>query len=143
MKPLGETIASIQAMINDFGGDVAFKNIKGQYIFANDHWLRFLKLTKDDVIGKTAYDFMSPENAAISEKTDVEAIEKKVPIEFTQTITINNKHQTYTAIKWVVLAGTKNKEPLFVCFISASYDDREKVFALRQTVNNLFNEQFS
>ncbi len=139
MKSLGETLVSIQKLINNFDGDVAFKNTKGQYIFANEHWLNFLELKKEDVVGKTADDFMTPENTRISKKTDLEVIEKKIPIEFTQSIIMNGKPVTYRAIKWLV-NFTKN-EPYFICFISCLVEDEDKVFALRESVNTLFKEQ--
>ena len=132
-------LSSVHKIIKDFDGSVAFKNLEREYFFVNEKWLEIANLKKEDVIGKTANEFMSPENAALANKTDLQAIEQNTPVEYTSEVILNEKILTYISIKWVL--NFIHDKPFFICNLSALTTDRDKVLAFRDTINEIFKRK--
>lgn len=68
MKPIREVLPFILKIVDNFDGGISFKNSKGRYFFVNDYWLISMNLKSGNVIGKTAEEFMSTDNAFRTKK---------------------------------------------------------------------------
>jgi hypothetical protein len=136
MKSAGEIFTEVQNIINNFDGCFSIKNSKGQYLYANDAWLSFENHKLADFIGKTDEDVLSPENARITSKRDKEAFEKMVPIEYTCSITLNEKPVSFFVIKWVIciIPG----QPLFLYTLADLLEKKDHVLKHRKHIDAFF-----
>jgi len=139
MKPLGEVFVSIQKITNRFDGIFSIKNSQRQYLFVNHVWLTSKKFHKEDIIGKTDDEIFSPgnANAILARVVDLEALEKKTPLDSTINIILNGKPVCYFTIKWVV----SFEEILFLCSLGDIVENKEKVLAFRNEIDAFYKTE--
>ncbi len=140
MKPLCEAIDLIQDISNTFDGSISIKNPKGKYFFVNENFLKSLGLKKEQIIGKTDLEIFSKENAERILKFDLEAYETKKPLHYENFLNINGKVLDFFISKWVVLF-TSTDEPFFLCCLTHSINNKEKVLHYREKIDSLFESE--
>jgi PAS domain S-box-containing protein len=140
MKPLCEALDLIQDISNTFDGSISIKNPKGKYFFVNENFLNSLGLKRDQIIGKTDLEIFSKENAERIQKFDLEAYEKKRPLYYENFLTINGKALDFFITKWVVFF-TSSDEPFFLCCLTHSIKNKDKVLYFREKIESLFEEE--
>jgi len=75
--------------------DIVFiKNVKGEYTHCNEVYLNFLEISKEELIGKTDYDFMNKENADKCFKDDQDTLNGEGVLHFQDIFEIDN-HTVY------------------------------------------------
>lgn len=132
-------ITSVQKIANDFSVGLTIKNARRQYFFANDYWLAAIGLEKEDVIGKTDDDFLSPENATLARELDAEAFSHKYPMEYSREVIINGNQIKYYVLKWII--SFSNGEPFCLCTLSDLLNNKSKVLAFRDRIDLLFEKE--
>jgi len=138
MKPLSEVFTCIQKIIDNLDGGFSIKNSERKYLFVNDKWLASRKLKRENVIGKTVDEVLSPDYLIVAGKTDKEALEKRTPLQYTNDIILNGKPFSYFAIKWVVAC----EDTLFLCTIADSLKNKEKILAFSNDIDACFEKAF-
>ncbi len=73
-RRLMELNANLQALINAIPDMVVFKDVRGRYIAANKAVEEFTGLTQEELKGKTSDELFSPDQAAVSGRTDEETL---------------------------------------------------------------------
>ena len=79
-------------LLTDF---VFVKDINGKYTHANSKYLHFLQKTKNEVIGKTDYDFLPKENADKCFKDDQDILNGNEPLDFEDTFEFSEDENLY------------------------------------------------
>ncbi|MGB5866768.1 MAG: PAS domain-containing protein [Arcobacteraceae bacterium] len=74
---------------------VFIKDIDGKYIYCNNVYLKFLDKTKEEVIGKTDYDFLPKENADKCFKDDQDVLNGDLAIDFEDTFIFKEHENLY------------------------------------------------
>ena len=138
MKPLCEAIDLIQDISNTFDGSISIKNPKGKYFFVNENFTKSLGLKKEQIIGKTDLEIFSKENADRILKFDIEAYEKKRPLHYENFLNINGKSLDFFITKWVVLF-TSSDEPFFLCCLTHSIKNKDKVLYFKEKIDSLYD----
>ncbi|MGV3630866.1 MAG: PAS domain-containing protein [Bacteroidota bacterium] len=138
MNSLAHILIAIQDIANDFDGSFALKNAQGKYFYANDNWLKMLKLESPDLMGKTDEDIFPPESAAYFRKTDLQALEKQKLITYSNTTVIHGQEITYLALKWVV--RHKTGEVFCFCTMGDLVENSDKVLKMQPKIQQIIEK---
>lgn len=134
MRSLARILTAVQDLANTFDGTVSIKNAERKYFFVNQAWLDIMKMQMSDVIGRTDDEIVPKENSDFIRKTDMEAVEKGCPIQYTNIAKVAGATIKYTAIKWVVFYQ-QTHEPFCYCTIAHLDENKEKVIELQSRIN--------
>lgn len=134
MEQPEQTPSSIQLMANSFDGVFSIKNLKGQYFFVSDNWLKILALKREDVLGKTDEEIPSLNTPnLVRTSTNLEAFDKKTPIKYINSLVYNGRKINFTAIKWVV--NDENEVPFCICFLGDLVQNKKLVLAFQKDMD--------
>lgn len=129
---------AIQEITTDFNGEIALKNSQRQYFFVNDNWLHMTQLERRDVIGKIDPEIFTPDTSMQLIMEDKKAIEKKLPAEYIEKISINNNPIIRIAMKWTVSDDSGN---LFcICTLSVKPENKKIIYDVRKKVEMFFEK---
>ncbi|HYL19996.1 MAG TPA: EAL domain-containing protein [Burkholderiales bacterium] len=81
-REVEESKRFLDALINAIPTPVLVKDQQHRYIAANASFFRFFSRRPEDILGKTDYDFFSPEDAAYYQSTDLSALAGGAPVEY-------------------------------------------------------------
>jgi PAS domain S-box-containing protein len=123
-KALMESEQRLQAIID--GSDNAFyvKDLDGHFILINKHLEKLLGMNRDEVIGKTDYDFFAPELADYYKMHDSKILETGVPEQLEEVSDLVDGWHTFLANKFP-LYDSQGK-PYAICGISTDITKRKQ-----------------
>ncbi|MBI5375393.1 MAG: PAS domain S-box protein [Candidatus Schekmanbacteria bacterium] len=121
---LTESEVRLNAIIDNTTAAIYMKDINGKYLLANRKIEKLYKHSKEEIIGKSDYDFF-PENIAVKLiENDRRVLEVNSPIEFEETIQEDDGLHNYISIK-VPVCSTSGT-PYGVCGISTDITNLKK-----------------
>lgn len=130
-------LTSIQNLANAFNGIFSIKNSQRQYIFVSDNWLRILGLTREEVIGKTDHEILPVEKADQIRLTDLEALEKKIPMQYTDNAVLHGTQLSYMVMKWVVADETG--ESFCLCTLADFMQGKQNILAFQKDIDTILH----
>ena len=106
-EALKESELQLKTLIRTMPDLVWLKNPQGTYLFCNYQFEQFLGRKKEDILGKTDYDFLDDASADFFRKNDKEAMDQKKPIRSEEEITSpeNGQHKIFETIKTPMYRG--------------------------------------
>lgn len=100
-----------QNALNRINAYVYLKDTEGHYTYANSHTLEFFKCLPDELIGKTDYDFFTPEFATVLQNIDKDVISKGIDTDNeVQGKDLNGENVYFREIKTPIFDLTDNKK---------------------------------
>lgn len=129
---LRESEARLQAILDYCPSAIFLKDLEGRYIKSNRRTEISIGLTKEEIIGKTDYDFFTTELADIFRDTDRQLLTSGVPITLEQAVPENGDLHAFMTTKFLIYdsAGV----PSAICGIAAEITERVRAEeALRQS----------
>ncbi len=124
---LRETAANskrdLEAIMDHFPATVYVKDLNGCYLFINKKFAALFKLSRDNIIGKTAYDFF-PKDIAARMHNDEQSILRTAKLMESEEVTpLEDGLHTYFSIKFPLL--NESKEIYAICGISTDITARK------------------
>jgi len=118
LRALEQSEEFLNSVINNSTALIYSKDLEGRYFLVNDRWAEILglKMTKEEVIGKTDYDLFLPEIADVLRQNDRAVIDSQTAMSEEEEVEIEGKLHTFISVKFPVL-GTDG-EPIATCAIS-------------------------
>jgi PAS domain S-box-containing protein len=92
----------IQNFIDSANAVIYVKDDQGRLIMVNRRFAEQVKLSKEEIIGKTDYDFASKEDADAFRANDRKVVEAGAPMDFKETLTLDDGQHTYISHKFPV-----------------------------------------
>jgi PAS domain S-box-containing protein len=123
-EALIESEKRLRSILNNTSAVVYVKNLDGQLILINKKFEELIGVTREDVIGKTSYDFFPKEVADEHRKNDLEVIKRRVSVESEETVPLSDGVHTYLSVKFCLFDA--KGEPYAVCGISTDITERKK-----------------
>src|SRR3990170_6072344 len=122
---LRETENRLRSILDNTTAVIYIKDIQSRYTFVNRQVEKLLHCKRDEIRGKTSYDFFPKEIASAHLENDRKIIEAKMPVEFEEVVSHDDGLHTYISVKF----------PLFdaagaiyaVCAISTDITERKQM----------------
>lgn len=122
-KHLSERKSKSLTILEQTSASVYMKDIEGRYIFANKRYREILNITEKQLIGKTDYDLFPQDVADNLAKNDRIVMEKGKPLDFEETVIVNNQEYCCLSTKAPLL---DSEWILFgICGISMDITERK------------------
>ena len=104
-----DAVNLIQNFIDSSNALIYVKDDQGRLIMVNRRFAEQVKLSKEEIIGKTDYDFASKEDADAFRANDRKVAEAGAPMDFKETLTLNDGEHTFISHKFPVsVEGSPN-----------------------------------
>ena len=133
---LRESQERLEAIIDNYTAVIYLKDLEGRYILVNRQYERLFHTTKEQVIGKTDYDFFSKEMADAYGANDRKVMETGIALELEEVVPQDDGLHTYLSVKFPLRNSTGAAYAL--CGISTDISDRKQTEqALQQQVQML------
>jgi len=118
LRALEQSEEFLNSVINNSTALIYSKDLEGHYFLVNDRWAEILglKMTREEVIGKTDYDLFLPEIADVLRQNDRAVIDSEAPISEEEVVEVEGKLHTFISVKFPVLGS--DGEPVATCGIS-------------------------
>jgi len=124
-KALAKSTRFLDAIINNNEAAIYVKNIEGKFLLANSYFRQLLPLPATEVIGKTDFDLLPREWAAIYRGNDERVLRERRPIQFEESVPHADGLHTYISHKFPLL--DESGEPYAVCGISSDITARIRI----------------
>ncbi len=100
----------IQSFIDSADAVMYLKDDQGRFLMVNRTFEKLFKSTKEQIIGKTDYDFGSREQADKYRANDLKVTEAGAPVTFKETVLFPDGQHTYISHKFPVsnIEGSPN-----------------------------------
>jgi len=92
----------IQNFIDSSNAVIYLKDDQGRFLMVNPAFEKLFKSTKEQIIGKTGYDFVSKEEADKFRADDLKVTEAGAPINFKDSVLFPDGPRTYISHKFPV-----------------------------------------
>ncbi|MBL4910022.1 MAG: EAL domain-containing protein [Alteromonadaceae bacterium] len=122
-QELRQTEQQFRDLFNNINSEIFIKNISGEYIAVNDHFLTAGKLTASDIIGKTDDEVYSAEKAKIYRQSDLDSLASTHAITTEDIIIKNQKHCYYSTVKFPLTDA--NGKAYAICGVSTEITDKK------------------
>ncbi len=120
---LKESESRLQAILDETTAVIFLKDTEGKFITVNRTFERLFHISREQIRGKTDYDFVPPEVAEAVRENDQEVLALKKPIEREEVIPQDDGIHTYISVKFPLLDGSI---PYAVCGIATDITERKK-----------------
>ncbi|MCB7128246.1 MAG: PAS domain-containing protein [Candidatus Brocadiales bacterium] len=97
-----DEVSLIQNFIDSSSATIYLKDDEGRFIMVNRQFAELVKLSKEELIGKTDYDFATEEEADKFRANDRKVAETGTSIVFKETLTLDDGQHTYISHKFLV-----------------------------------------
>jgi len=122
-KMLKESHELFQNVLDHSASIISIKDLSGRYMLINQAFEDMFNIQKEDVKGKTAYEFFDQDAADHIRNTDFEVIRTQKQQKVEEVIPTNANKLHFTSLKFPLL--DINRIPYAICSIST--DDTEKI----------------
>ncbi len=113
----------LRAVVDNSGAQIYLKDMEGRYLLVNRACWEGLKKGRDEMIGKSDFDFMPEDVAQSFRQNDLKALEAKTALEFEEAAAWNGGMRYYLSVKAPLFdAGGK---PYALCGISTDITERK------------------
>jgi len=120
---LWQTQSWLQTIIENSSNAIYIKDLDGRYLLFNHKCEVLCNISREQVLGKTDYDFLPPETAAAYRDNDRKVIETGEPLEFEEFGILNSKSVTTISLKCPLY--TCEGIPYGICGISTEISERK------------------
>ena len=110
-----------QEILDNTGLLIYIKDLEGKYLRANRAFQKIVKLTQEEIIGKTDFDLFPMKEAEIFQINDKQILETRTTIKVLETLTIDGITHTFISVKFPL--GIKD-EIYGICGISTDITER-------------------
>ncbi len=122
-QDLVESEQRMKGILDHTSSVMYLKDKEGKYILVNRKFEELLNVTNENIQGKTDFDII-PENIAKQfSSNDKKVFEKEEALIFEETLTLNNRHETYLSVKFPLYDSSGRIYAL--CGISTNISDRK------------------
>jgi PAS domain S-box-containing protein len=117
---------------------VTIKDLGGRYFLVNQAYEKLLDTTKENVIGKTAFDLFAKTDADNIRNSDLEVIRLQQQIKSEEIVISNGEKHHFVSLKFPLLDA--NHIPYAICSISTDETDKlETEHQLREEMNRILD----
>jgi phosphoserine phosphatase RsbU/P len=103
---------------------VHVKDRQGRYMLVNRLWEQRFHLRREQIVGKSVHEIYPPEQSAILRANDLKVLEADKPLEFEETLRLDEGLRTYLSIKFPL--HRLDGESYAVCGISTDITERKQ-----------------
>lgn len=96
----------LQSIIDNTSNPIFIKRIDGEYILINKQFGDLFKISNDEIIGKTDFDFLPESVADAYRNSDIEVVKKLRELKTEETIQQKDGKHTYIAVKFPLYDST-------------------------------------
>src|SRR3989304_1928504 len=135
---LRESEERLRSILDNTTAVIYIKDIQSRYTFVNRQVEKLLHCKRDEIRGKTSYDFFPKEIASAHLENDRKVIEAKMPMKFEEVATLEDGLHTYISVKFPLLdnAGTIYA----VCGISTDITERKRMEEYTQKLSSTIEQ---
>ncbi|HZD61039.1 MAG TPA: PAS domain S-box protein [Anaerolineae bacterium] len=123
-EALRSSQALLQSIIDNTTAVIYVKDREGRYILINRQYEVLFHIKREEIVGKTDYDFFPKERVDAVRVNDQKVLEIGEPLEFEEVVPVNGELHTYISIKFPLRDPQGNIYG--VCGISTDITDRER-----------------
>lgn len=105
-KLLSDNTQLLQSIIDNTSNPIFIKRINGEYLLINKQFGDLFKISNDEIIGKTDFDFLPESVADAYRNSDIEAVKKLRELKTEETIQQKDGKHTYIAVKFPLYDST-------------------------------------
>ncbi|MGO4820859.1 MULTISPECIES: PAS domain S-box protein [unclassified Flavobacterium] len=136
-KLLSDSRKLLLSIIDNTTNPIFIKKIDGEYLLVNRQFGKLLKITTDEILGKTDYDFLPKNIADAYRDSDLEVVKKLQELKTEETIIQENEPHTYIAVKFPLYDS--NDRIYAIGGISTDITDRKKLENSLKAADKFFN----
>ncbi len=123
-EALKKNEAMLRGILNQMPAIVFIKDMEGKYLLVNRKWEQILNLKSEEVIGKRPVEILPEDPGQRFESLDRQIIDTLEPVEFEESLLLNNKQRTY--ITYMSPVFNSNGNALAIAGVSTDITDRKK-----------------
>jgi two-component system NtrC family sensor kinase len=123
-KALEDSETRLQQILNNTTAVVYVKDTRGRLLFVNRQWEHLFHRRREEAVGRTEREVLSEEIAHALRANDLLVLERDAPIEFEETVPLQDGLRTYMSIKFPLYAA--NGEAYAVCGISTDITEKKR-----------------
>ncbi len=127
-KDLQNRIKFDKVLLDTLPNPIYYKNKDGKFLGCNKAFSDFLNITKQEVIGKTAYDFFAPQIASQNELIDKELLQTLGTNTSEVTLHLSNHHMKHIIISKAVYLDNNGSIGGIICIM----DDVTEIIQQKQ-----------
>ncbi|MHC4697997.1 MAG: PAS domain-containing sensor histidine kinase, partial [Planctomycetota bacterium] len=114
----------LQGILDNTTAVIYVKDQDGSYLLANRRFEELFHVSREEILGKTDYDFFSKDRADAFRANDKRVLKECRPVEFEEVVPQDDGLHTYISLKFP-LYDSQNR-PYAVCGISADITERQR-----------------
>jgi len=114
----------LRSVLDNSTAVIYVKDLEGRFILANRSLERLLDMKEQSFLGRTDHGMFPSETADAFRANDFKVIEKRMPIEFDEVVSIGGGERTYISIKIPIFS--ESGAVTAVCGISTDITERKK-----------------
>ena len=123
-KELRQNRDLLLTLIDNSPGIIYIKDVEGRYMLVNKPMAEKTGFSREEIIGKTDYDFHSKEIADAFRHNDLEIVKCKKTMEFEEKAMLKNEPRTFLTIKAPLFDQDGN--PYAICGLATDNTERKK-----------------
>ncbi len=122
-KAQKESEERLQSILDNTTSVIYLKDLQGKYLLINRRYEVLFHIKKDQIVGKTDYDFFPKEAAEKLQTNDREVLKAASPLEFEELVPHDDGMHTYISIKFPLFDS--NNLPYGICGVSTDITERK------------------
>jgi PAS domain S-box-containing protein len=127
----------LQSIIDNTSNPIFIKRINGEYLLINKQFGDLFKISNDEIVGKTDYDFLPESVAEAYRNSDIEVVKKLRELKTEETIQQKDGKHTYIAVKFPLYDSTGRIYA--IGGISTDITERKEMEESRAASDKFFN----
>lgn len=97
----------LQSIIDNTSSPIFIKKVNGEYLLINKEFESLFKISNEEILGKTDYDFLPSDTADVSRNSDFEVIKVSRELKTEEIIEQSDGKHTYIAVKFPLYDSSK------------------------------------